>query len=542
MSGFKRSWFFYVIAFFLLHQHDQSFAQIKKHLVYFTDKTSSPYSINNASQFLSARSIARRSKQGIELTSRDLPVNPSYVNAVKSLGAEVWYTSRWLNAALILADSLQMVSVKALPFVQNSIKINRVSTSSPLKGAQGTAEVCASSAYGSSLNQISMIGADQMHAQGFHGESIQIAVLDAGFKNANAQFYLDSLFNNNQILSTYDFVSHNSNVYDDDGHGTIVLSVLGGNANGQLIGSAYKAEFYLLRTEDAGSESVSEEVNWLMGAEYADSAGADIINSSLGYNTFDDPTTNHTYADMDGYSTIITKAANAAASSGMLVVNSMGNEGSFTWKYLIAPADSDSILAIGAVNATGAYVSFSSQGPSASGHIKPDLAAKGQGTVAGDPSNSIVAVDGTSFSCPLVAGLAAGIWQAYPDLTSSRLLEVLKKSGSQECHPDNYIGFGIPHFKRIQEIMGNSYDTKTCIYPSPFTNEAIFLNLNPSLKGQSVLVRLIDLNGRLIDDQLIESACLNNRLSLNTHGLSQGIYFIQVISGDKPLSFKVVKY
>jgi serine protease AprX len=541
MKGFKKSYSVWLLTFILFSLHFETSAQIHKYLVYFTDKSASPFSTNNPSQFLSSRSIQRRVNQGIAITSRDLPVNPAYIDSVKSKGATVWYTSRWFNAALVLADSLQMAAVKALGCVQNSSKVNRIGSSASPQGSQAVEKINSSPAYGSSLNQISMLGADVMHSEGFHGEGMQIAILDAGFQNANVLSNFDSLFFNNQILSTYDFVSNENNVFDNDEHGTMVLSTLGAYAAGQLIGTAYKASYHLIRTEDAASESLIEEFNWLLGAEYADSAGADIISSSLGYTTFDDPSTNHTYADLDGKTTMVTRAANMAASAGIVVVNSAGNEGSNSWKYIVAPADSDSVLAIGGVDASANYVSFSSQGPSASGHIKPDLAAKALGTTVSNASNAVVGASGTSFACPLVAGLAAGVWQAYPNLNSFQVRDLLKRSGSRECHPDDFLGYGIPNFERVREIMGSSFASKTYIYPSPFNDEPLSLIINPILKGKDILVRMMELDGRFLDDQLIKNACLNNRLSLNTYELRSGMYLIQVISGNQSFTFKVVK-
>jgi serine protease AprX len=541
MKGFKKSYSVWLLTFILFSLHFETSAQIHKYLVYFTDKSASPFSTNNPSQFLSSRSIQRRVNQGIAITSRDLPVNPAYIDSVKSKGATVWYTSRWFNAALVLADSLQMAAVKALGCVQNSSKVNRIGSSASTQGSQAVEKINSSPAYGSSLNQISMLGADVMHSEGFHGEGMQIAILDAGFQNANVLSNFDSLFFNNQILSTYDFVSNENNVFDNDEHGTMVLSTLGAYAAGQLIGTAYKASYHLIRTEDAASESLIEEFNWLLGAEYADSAGSDIISSSLGYTTFDDPSTNHTYADLDGKTTMVTRAANMAASAGIVVVNSAGNEGSNSWKYIVAPADSDSVLAIGGVDASANYVSFSSQGPSASGHIKPDLAAKALGTTVSNASNAVVGASGTSFACPLVAGLAAGVWQAYPNLNSFQVRDLLKRSGSRECHPDDFLGYGIPNFERVREIMGSSFASKTYIYPSPFNDEPLSLIINPILKGKDILVRMMELDGRFLDDQLIKNACLNNRLSLNTYELRSGMYLIQVISGNQSFTFKVVK-
>lgn len=367
-------------------------AQVKyKFLVYFTDKLDSPFTENNPSQFLSSRSIQRRIKQGIPISKNDLPVNPAYLDSLRKKGIDVWYPSRWLNAAVIHADSNQLAGINTLPFVKNISRVSRlgkvegidINTLSPLQLEKANVN------YGASFNQVSMIGADVMHSEGYRGEGMLIAVFDGGFQNANTVSFLDSLFKNKQVLKTFDFVEKKEDVYGFLDHGTNVLSTMAGYSEGQLIGTAYKADYLLLRTEDASTEKLIEEANWLIAAEFADSAGADLINSSLGYTTFDDPKTDHRYKDLDGNTTIITKAADLAAAKGIVVVNSAGNDGSNSWKYISAPADADSILAVGAVDASGNYAAFSSIGPSYDGRVKPDVAAQGQNAIIGYPNGNI---------------------------------------------------------------------------------------------------------------------------------------------------------
>ncbi|MFL5730484.1 MAG: S8 family serine peptidase [Cytophagaceae bacterium] len=526
--------------FFLLSFHLAG-AQQKKYIVYFTDKNNSSFSVSNPSQFLSARSIQRRQKQGIPVTVRDLPVNVSYVDSLRSKGATVWYSSRWFNAALVFADSAQHADILTLPFVQNSKQVNRKAVPSPaFRETQESVDLSQSNpSYGSSFNQLSMIGVDYMHAQGFHGEGIQIAILDAGFSNANTLFFFDSLFANNRILATWDFVDHEVNVYDNHSHGTNVLSILGGYASGQLIGPAYKAHYYLLRTEQSASEYQVEEVNWLMGAEYADSAGADIISSSLGYSTFDDPSTNHTYADLNGNTTIVTRAADMAVSTGMIVVNSAGNEGATPWYYLIAPADGDSVLAIGAVDASEHYASFSSHGPSSDGRIKPDVSAKGSGVTIGTPANTITTGSGTSFSCPLVSGLTAGLWQAYPGLKNTELIDYIKRSADHYATPDAFTGYGIPSFRRASELINLAGTSKAYCYPNPAWQDVNLVI--PSQEIDNPLnVRIYDLLGQLIYQEDIIRAGQVNKLNLDASRLSEGMYLI-VVKGAGVYKMKLMK-
>jgi serine protease AprX len=542
-----RTWKIIFSSIFFLFFFYHAEAQQKKYFIYFTDKNNSLFTINNPNQFLSSRAIQRRAKQSIPVTTRDLPVNQVYVDSLKNKGATVWYSSRWFNAALVSADSSQHAAIISLPFVQNSKQVRRVAASAKLN-TQESVELCnANPNYGNSFNQLSMIGVDYMHAQGFHGEGMQIAILDAGFSNANTLFFFDSLFANNQILATWDFVDHESNVYDNDSHGTSVLSILGGYADGQLIGPAYKASYYLLRTEDAATEYQVEEVNWLIGAEYADSAGADIISSSLGYNTFDDPTMNHTYADMNGNTTIVSRAADMAVATGMIVVNSAGNDGANPWKYIIAPADGDSVLAIGAVDASGNYASFSSRGPSSDGRIKPDVAAQGSGTTIGTASNTISTGSGTSFSCPLISGMTAGLWQAFPALKNTELIDYIKRSGSHYSAPDTLTGYGIPNFKRASDlitlanvIVSMTGNSQIYLFPNPVSGTVSLVTQGNGI-DKAVNIRVYDLLGQLIYQEDIPRSMQVNRIGINTDNLSEGIYLMKINIEGKIYTLKFIK-
>ncbi|MDX2301161.1 MAG: S8 family serine peptidase [Microscillaceae bacterium] len=444
--------------------HPASAQNTGRYFVYLKDKNFSSYSIQKPEAFLSQRAIERRKKQNIVITSQDLPVNKTYLHSLEKTGAKIWYTSRWMNAVMLEADKNTLENIRQLDFVKPNIlllskdKTGGLPEETPTHSFSNTDKIPASlpiqsnKDYGDSYTQVAMLGADKMHQQGFRGQGMLIAVLDAGFVNAHQVSYFKHLFDNQRILDTYDFVDQEKNVYDDGSHGLMVLSTIAAYSPGSLIGTAPEASFCLFRTENSNSEYRIEEVNWLIAAERADSMGVDVINSSLGYTTFSDTTMDYTYKDLDGKSTLVTQAADLAAATGMLIVNSAGNEGGNSWKYLGAPADADSVLAVGAVTPGRQYVEFSSQGPTKDGRIKPDVSAMGLATVVGSPRGQITLSSGTSFASPLVCGLATGLWQAHPNLSNIEIIQLLKQSANQAQEPDNLLGYGIPDFVKAHEL------------------------------------------------------------------------------------------
>jgi subtilisin family serine protease len=533
-----------------------AYAQTSKYFIEFTDKNKSPYSLAKPLEFLSQRSVDRRVKQNISLTSRDLPVNPAYLGQIIGTGAKVWYASRWMNGALIEATTDQLQAVKNLSFVkQESKSFERIAakTSGNSKSGRnyvpGTSHKPASPKsklspkdYGASYNQMQMIGADKMHEKGFTGEGMRIAILDAGFSRANQNPVLQHLFENNKILATYDFVFKEASVYEDDSHGLNVFSVMAGYLPGSLIGTAYDAEYILLKTEDTRSEYRIEEVNWLIAAEYADSAGVDVINSSLGYNSFSNPAMDYKKSDMNGKTAFSTRAADLAAATGILVVVSAGNEGDDSWGIITAPADADSVLAVGAVDDNGNYASFSSKGPTTDGRIKPDVSVQGQGTVLSSPSGYITAGNGTSFSSPLMAGMAAGFWQAHPELTNMQVIDFLKRSASQYQNPDNYLGYGIPNFEkadRLVEIEKITLGNKYKIIPNPLSNNNLTIFIDKVFWGDAATVQVVDLSGKVVSQQKIKKILPENTVSLSN--VTAGVYLVKFQSSNLQFTEKVVK-
>ena len=508
-----------------------------KYLITFKDKNNSPFSVSKPLEFLSQRSVNRRQKQNLTVKTRDLPVNPSYISEIKKLGAKVWFTSRWMNAALIQTSVANLQTILKLPFVQG-LEINGTIDDPNSRSARKTSKFETldnqSFNYGLSKIQNEMIGVSVMHDLGYRGEGMMIGILDAGFNNVDKIPAFKPLFDEKRIVGTYDFVKKETAVYEDDSHGTEVLSCMGAFLEGSMVGSAPKASFLLLRSEDAPTEYIIEEANWLFAAEYADSVGVDLINSSLGYTTFDDAKTNHTYAQLDGNTTIAARAADWAASVGIVCVISAGNEGTTAWKYEGTPADADSILAVGAVDADKLYARFSSLGIPTDKRIKPDVVAMGLSAAVIPPSGSVSTASGTSFSSPILCGMVAGYWQANPTLTAIQVMENVRKSGSQASKPDKILGYGIPNlFKALatQEEISLFYK----VYPNP-TKAEITVELN-DFTGKNYEATLMDMAGRIYKNEMIK----NRVQTISVEKMPLGIYFLRVGNEEKSGVLKLIK-
>ncbi len=462
------------VLLFLLQLSFILFSQVApdKYWVKFTDKNNSPYSVNNPEAFLSQKAIDRRLAHGIAIIENDLPVSQTYIQAVANAGATVLTVSKWYNSVTIYTTSSAVINtINQLPFVLSVSKSNANGNLPPEKSAkpffdkETYGDVPGDQKpegdlsdqvynYGSATNQISMLNGIALHDLGFDGTGMTIAVLDAGFLNANIIDAFDSLWNNGQILGTKDFASPQSpNIFGSHYHGTMVLSTMGSYLPGQMVGTAPKADYWLLRSEDGATEYLIEELNWVSAAEFADSVGADVINSSLGYTTFDNSSQNHTYQDMDGNTTPITIGADMAVSKGMIIVNSAGNDGGSAWQYIGGPADGDSVFSIGAVTASGNYASFSSTGPTYDGRTKPDVVAQGSGSAIVNTNGTVTTGSGTSFSSPITAGMVACLWQAHPDKRNTEIMDAIRQSGSLASNPNQLLGYGIPDYFAAHTLL-----------------------------------------------------------------------------------------
>ncbi|WP_259014888.1 S8 family serine peptidase [Emticicia fluvialis] len=484
-----------------------------QYLVVFKDKANSTYSVNKPKEFLSERSIQRRAKQKIAITERDLPPNTAYLAELSKAGAKVLYKSRWLNAALIETNTATLDKILKFSFVKGlegagDIRNARLNTDAVVKTKKDKFAAERTADNSLSQTQLAMLGADKLHQRGFKGEGMLIGVLDAGFLNANNLTFFKDLYAENRVLGTYDFVANEKSVYEDDNHGTRVLSCMAAYEDGKIVGTAYKASYLLLRTEDTASETRREEANWLFGAEMADSVGVDVINSSLGYTTFDDPSQDYKRTDLNGDRALATRAADWAAQAGILVVTSAGNEGNDSWKYIGTPADADSVIAVGAVSASRVIASFSSYGPSADGRVKPELAAMGQSTLVGGANNTIVNSNGTSFASPLLAGFAASFWQAYPEFNNMQIRDFLIRSASQYESPDDRLGYGIPNFEKAAQLAEleqlkaviKKEGRDVAVFPNPFNEKtgAVKVWILKDNAGKNFEFNLVDMTGKVI--------------------------------------------
>ena len=474
----------------------------------FVDKNNTSYSLNRPHEFLSQRAIERRQHQMIPLDANDLPVSTSYLETLLSNPSiELYYTSRWFNGALVgLTEEGLLEEINTYEFVQETelvkpslekdIKTKQKTGHSLMLDSRSQDTVLSHSVkmvapfpysissywnthpnYGLAQNQVELVNGQILHKLGYRGNGKVIAVLDSGFSNVDSLEAFQHLWHKGKILGTKDFVNPGTSVFREHFHGTYVLSVMAGFIYDEFAGAALDASYLLLRTEDASSEFRIEEYNWLAGAEYADSAGADIINSSLGYTVFDYEPQNYTYAHMDGNSTIVARAANKANSRGLLVVNSAGNYGNQNWRYVGSPADAHGVLAVGGTDDSGVRVGFSSVGPTSDGRIKPDVMAKARAVASVNPSGGISNANGTSFSAPLISALAACLWQRFPDASNDKIKNAIIQSGDRFLSPDSLYGNGIPDFQKAYDIL-NVADRR---------DSFVSLGINP-VKAESSLI------------------------------------------------------
>ncbi len=516
----------------------------QKHLIYFTDKVNSPYSVQQPQAYLSQKALERRTKQRISITGRDLPVNPAYVNGLKQLGVNVWYTSRWFNAAVVQCSPEQLLQIQNLPFVKASQNLNRVAVtnqvSQPIKEQEpqnATAYFPDVKDYGLAYHQANMLGATELHASGFTGEGMTIAVFDAGFPAVNTLPAFTHLYQSNRLKGTFDFVTRQANVYGSSSHGTNVLSTMAAYEPTKMIGTAYGASYYLFRTEDAATEHNIEEINWLIAAEYADSAGVDVINSSLGYTTFDPPSASYTYGQLNGNTALITKAADFAAATGMLVVVSAGNEGNKPWRYISAPADADSVLTVGAVDSLGFKAPFSSLGPTSDGRIKPDVVALGARAYVMSTGGAVVRSNGTSFSGPIVAGMVTCLWQANSTKTNLEIISMMRQIGSNASKPDNLLGYGIPDYTRL--LVQAPADA--VILTNPVTTNTLSLTLGDKWAAQATTLHVYDVTGKLLIEQILKPNQRQHYIILQPQALKQGLYLCKVSAGGESSTIRFVK-
>ncbi|MBL0310117.1 MAG: S8 family peptidase [Bacteroidetes bacterium] len=527
-------------------------AQSDFYWIKFKDKASSPFQIGNPTQFLSQKSIERRNKQAIPISENDLPVSQAYIDSISPFIHQLVHRLKWFNMVVVkVGQNDYLDSIRQFSFVDSLAPIWFVpSRSVDMKDKFESVEPVDqnnvdSGLYGIAYNQIRMLNADLLHQLGYRGQGITVAMMDNGFVRADSIAGFDSI--RPRIHQTWNFVRNQMNVYTDGGHGTNTFSCIAGNVPGHFLGTAPDADFFLYETEDIDDEWVMEEYNWAAAAEMADSSGADILSTSLGYTTFRSGAGDHTYADLTGDYTLITRASNMAFSKGMLVLNSAGNSGDDAWFYITAPADGTEVMAVGAVNPDRTITGFSSRGPNASGQIKPDVCAQGSSAAVLDISGNLAMAGGTSFSCPILAGCAASLWGAFPEKSAQEIRQVIIESADRFNTPDNNYGYGIPNFYNAYLQLLTAYNPNTLnlqagavIYPIPFTDE-LNLSLYNEEEGER-RIELFDLLGRKVYSfhiflraQTYELVCLDGIQSL-----SAGEYILRM-DGQKKYAQRILK-
>lgn len=455
------------------------------------------------------------------------PICPEYLESLKQLGVHIKGQSKWLNAVLLneqdlkkLSNSDYIVTTQAL----GKYKVEQLSENEIFP-------------YGEGDWQLQLIGIDSLHRKGYTGKGVTIGVFDGGFYNLDSIPGFDSLWVNAQIKAAYDFVDNDSLSFDESAHGMQVMSLLGAQYNDSLVGSAPHANYVLARTEKTGSETHQEEFNWVKAMEWADSVGVDIIHSSLGYSLFDTLQGDYSYQDMDGNSTIITIAAEQAASRGIFITNSAGNSGNDPWRYITAPCDGANVLCVGAVDSFGTKGSFSSFGPSADGRVKPDVMAMGVRNTVYTPNGILRRGSGTSFSGPIIAGGVACLMEAHPAASNAEIYDAIIRSCDRYNTPDSAYGYGIPDLVAADSILYKTLSTQT--------REELQISISPNPAETQLKVvappyakyTIYNMNGHVVSE-----AVFNNWYNfIDVQFLDQGMYILEVTSNGKRASQRFIK-
>lgn len=425
-----------------------------KYRISLKDKAATDYSLQKPEMYLSKKSIERRKRQGLEIDSTDLPVCKKYVDAIRKKGVHVLVTGKWDNFVTVSCnDSMLIAEIAGLPFVRSTERVWRgVAKRASERDSLINKPLRTDSLYGPAITQIKMSHADRLHEAGFKGQGMTIAVIDAGFHNVDK---IEAMKNIN-ILGTRDFVNPEADIYAESSHGMSVLSCMAMNQPNVMIGTAPEASYWLLRSEDEYSENLVEQDYWAAAIEFADSVGVDLVNTSLGYYSFDDPAKNYRYRDLNGHYALMSREAAKAADKGIVVVCSAGNSGSGSWKKITPPGDAENVITVDAVNKYGVLAPFSSVGNTADGRVKPDVVAVGLGSDVMGTDGNLRHANGTSFSSPIMCGMVACLWQACPELTAKEIIELVRRSGDRAVFPDNIYGYGIPDLWKAYQSTVNT--------------------------------------------------------------------------------------
>ena len=530
--------------------HYNLIAQIEDAWVYLTDKENVAASIANPLSILTQKAIDRKNAHGVVIDDRDVPVNETYITQLKNAtGISVLAKSKWFNAVHVRGSQTEIESltsftfVSVIDFANKNLNAKNTKTKTKLNHTKLSKEENNLTVfnYGDATNQIEMFNGDKLHLADYTGDGMTIAVLDSGFPNVDNMTSFQRLRNAGNILGTYDFVNRDIDVYTGttSSHGTWVLSDMAGYIENNFVGTAPDASYYLFITEDAPNENPVEESYWVEAVERADSLGVDLVNTSLGYTTYDNPNYSYTQADMDGNTAFISKGANIAFEKGLLLVTSAGNSGNTSWGIVSAPADASGVFSVGAVDLNGNYASFSSRGNATQPNQKPDVVAQGQASYVIGTNDVIGTLNGTSFSSPILAGGITCLWQALPNKTNAEIMQLVRESATQFTSPDYFLGYGIPNLEwalnttlAFNTDLADNFDVQ--IYPNP-VRDNLFIKL-PDL-AESTTLKIYNILGEQINTYDI-SESINE---INTVSLAQGLYIVKLTSKTYSKSVKLIK-
>lgn len=457
------------------------------------------------------------------------PVYEAYVQQLICLGIEVHGTTKWFNAACVKGFP---IGLDSLPYVKEVKRLGHYKTTQ-----NQVVDVQEEFSYGQSDVQLKMLDLDHYHKLGYTGRGVTIALFDGGFFKADSLKAFDSMWANEQIIGYRDFLYNNDEVFIQDGHGKSVLSIAGLNYPDSMMGAAPHANFILARTETVGREIHLEEYNWIKALEWADSLGADIIHSSLGYSIFDSLEGDYSYADMDGETTIITKATDVAFARGIFVTNSAGNEGAKEWHYITAPCDGKHVLCVGAVDSFGQHAAFSSYGPSADGRVKPEVMAMGHRVSYIHNNGTMQFGSGTSFSGPIIAGMVACLKQAHPTAYNTQIFDAIIRSSDRYNNPDTAYGYGIPNVLvadiLLRKMVGleQAKIEKLLMFPNP-ANTEVLIQLTSNFSNS--VLEVIDNQGQMI--MKLQNNGQEERI-INTSPLASGLYIVRLSNAKGAAQF-----
>lgn len=431
-----------------------------KYRISLKDKAATEYSLKKPEKYLSAKAIERRRKQNLPIDSTDLPVCRKYIDEIRKQGVKIVVTGKWDNFVTVSCNDTTLIDrIAALPFVLSTEKVwispgaGKPSMATERDSVLNQPTMHPDSIYGRAITQIQMSNGDKLHEAGFKGQGMTIAVIDAGFHNVDKITAMQNI----RILGTKDFVNQQADIFAESSHGMSVLSCIGMNRPDIMTGTAPETSFWLLRSEDEYSEHLVEQDYWSAAVEFADSVGVDVINTSLGYYSFDDKSKNYKYRDLDGRHALMSRQASHIADKGMILVCSAGNSGAGSWKKITPPGDADNVLTVGAIDKRAVLATFSSVGNTADHRVKPDVVAVGVGSDVIRTDGNQGRANGTSFSSPIMCGMVTCLWQACPTLTAKEVIELVRRSGDRAGFPDNIYGYGVPDmWKAYNDYKSNN--------------------------------------------------------------------------------------